>query len=171
MKDVYTSNPALGDPASIEGQLSESGTRLDRLRKELAQFQQLLEEFTGTLPTTTTSTSSGRTTPQPNSNGRRSVTSTGRSPSSVGTNPHHHHNNNNNNRLSVEHARNGGSAASSDRHSLSDDGGESLSRSASDSSVSNPTNPNEARNGHGGRRLTGGPSVGGGGAPKPSSNG
>jgi hypothetical protein len=170
MKDVYTSNPALGDPASIEGQLSESGTRLDRLRKELAQFQQLLEEFTGTLPTTTTSTSSGRTTPQPNSNGRRSVTSTGRSPSSVGTNPHHHHNNNNN-RLSVEHARNGGSAASSDRHSLSDDGGESLSRSASDSSVSNPTNPNEARNGHGGRRLTGGPSVGGGGAPKPSSNG
>ena len=39
MKQVYESNPALGDPMSIQGQLTENGHRLDKLRSELKKFQ------------------------------------------------------------------------------------------------------------------------------------
>ena len=39
MKQVYESNPALGDPLSIQGQLTENGHRLDKLRSELKKFQ------------------------------------------------------------------------------------------------------------------------------------
>ena len=31
MKQVYESNPALGDPMSIQGQLTENGHKLDKL--------------------------------------------------------------------------------------------------------------------------------------------
>lgn len=39
MKQVYEGNPALGDPMSIQGQLTENGQRLDKLRAELKKFQ------------------------------------------------------------------------------------------------------------------------------------
>lgn len=44
MKVVYEANPLLGDPMSIEGQLTESENKLDRLKQELKKFQQLLDE-------------------------------------------------------------------------------------------------------------------------------
>lgn len=44
MKGVYEQNPALGDPMSIEGQLNESGHKLDKLRQELHKYQVFLEE-------------------------------------------------------------------------------------------------------------------------------
>lgn len=44
MKGVYEQNPALGDPMSIEGQLNESGHKLDKLRQEQHKFQMYLEE-------------------------------------------------------------------------------------------------------------------------------
>jgi len=44
MKGVYEQNPALGDPMSIEGQLNESGHKLDKLRQELQKYQSYLEE-------------------------------------------------------------------------------------------------------------------------------
>ena len=39
MKQVYEANPALGDPMSIQGQLTENGHRLDKLRAELKKYQ------------------------------------------------------------------------------------------------------------------------------------
>lgn len=46
MKQVYESNPALGDPMSIQGQLTENGHRLDKLRSEQKKFQvQTLKYF------------------------------------------------------------------------------------------------------------------------------
>jgi hypothetical protein len=44
MKGVYEQNTALGDPMSIEGQLNESGHKLDKLRQELQKYQGYLEE-------------------------------------------------------------------------------------------------------------------------------
>ncbi|XP_018900690.1 formin-binding protein 1-like isoform X3 [Bemisia tabaci] len=44
MKGVYEQNPALGDPMSIEGQLNESGHKLDKLRLELQKYQGFLED-------------------------------------------------------------------------------------------------------------------------------
>ena len=39
MKGVYESNPALGDPMTIESQLRENTQNLERLRLELHKFQ------------------------------------------------------------------------------------------------------------------------------------
>jgi len=50
MKQVYESNPALGDPMSIQGQLTENGHRLDKLRSELKKFQDFLDELEGKAP-------------------------------------------------------------------------------------------------------------------------
>ncbi|XP_023341734.1 formin-binding protein 1-like [Eurytemora carolleeae] len=47
MKTVYEANPALGDPMSIQGQLTENGQRLDKLRSELRKFQGWLEDCEG----------------------------------------------------------------------------------------------------------------------------
>lgn len=47
MKTVYEANPALGDPMSIQGQLTENGQRLDKLRSELKRYQIWLEEAEG----------------------------------------------------------------------------------------------------------------------------
>ena len=41
MKQVYESNPALGDPMSIQGQLTDNGQRLDKLRAEQKKYQVL----------------------------------------------------------------------------------------------------------------------------------
>jgi len=47
MKQVYEANPALGDPLSIQGQLTDNGQRLDRLRAELKKYQGYLDEAEG----------------------------------------------------------------------------------------------------------------------------
>ncbi|KAK9511591.1 hypothetical protein O3M35_000219 [Rhynocoris fuscipes] len=44
MKGVYEQNSLLGDPMSVEGQLNESGHKLDKLRLELQKYQSYLEE-------------------------------------------------------------------------------------------------------------------------------
>lgn len=43
MKTVYESNSVLGDPMTVEGQLNESGTKLEKLKSELRKFQHYLE--------------------------------------------------------------------------------------------------------------------------------
>jgi len=47
MKSVYEANSALGDPMSIEGQLNDSGHRLDKLRQEQQKFLGWFEEAEG----------------------------------------------------------------------------------------------------------------------------
>ena len=42
MKQVYESNPALGDPMSIQGQLTDNGQRLDKLRAEQKKYQVII---------------------------------------------------------------------------------------------------------------------------------
>lgn len=102
MKQVYESNPALGDPMSIQGQLTENGHKLDKLRAELKKFQGYLDEMDGRIgstlepPCAASASASGVN----NANGKKK---------------------------------------SSGRRSSVSDGADSLSRSASDSSVSNPT--------------------------------
>ena len=39
MKQVYEGNPALGDPMSIQGQLTENEKRLTTLQSEKKKFQ------------------------------------------------------------------------------------------------------------------------------------
>jgi len=92
MKTVYEANPALGDPMSIQGQLTENGHRLDKLRADFRRYQGWLEEADGS-PASTLSIRTG----------------------------------------------NGTSEASPRRSSVSDEV-ESLSRSASDSSVNHNKN-------------------------------
>ncbi|XP_076342724.1 formin-binding protein 1-like isoform X3 [Tachypleus tridentatus] len=88
MKLVYEQSPAMGDPLSIEGQLTECGHKLEKLQAELQKFQEALAHFQSYL-----SDAEGITlTPKRNKK---------------------------------------------DRNSISED---SLSRSASDSSVNNPNN-------------------------------
>ncbi|XP_046986764.1 formin-binding protein 1-like isoform X1 [Schistocerca americana] len=98
MKGVYEQNPALGDPMSIEGQLNESGHKLDKLRQELQKYQMYLEE-------------ANKPAVSPSAPSRRSKS---------------HYNGAH---LQQNHRNSGGSGGEED----------SLSRSASDSSVSNPT--------------------------------
>ena len=47
MKTVYEANPALGDPMSIQGQLTENGHRLDKLRSDYRKYAGWLEEAEG----------------------------------------------------------------------------------------------------------------------------
>lgn len=44
MKGVYEQNPALGDPMTVESQLSQSSHKLDKLGAELVKFQGYLDE-------------------------------------------------------------------------------------------------------------------------------
>lgn len=117
MKGVYEQNRALGDPLSIEGQLTESGQKLDKLRLELQKFQSYLDEAEGrvTAPTQNTNRlfSNGSNSNRPSSNGSTSGLSG----------------------LKKLIGSNKGSNCTLPQHGGSDD---SLSRSASDSSVSNP---------------------------------
>ncbi|XP_071495910.1 formin-binding protein 1-like [Diadema antillarum] len=46
MREVYTKNPTLGDPASVDRQLAEIGKKMDGLRMELAKYQ----KYTGHSP-------------------------------------------------------------------------------------------------------------------------
>jgi hypothetical protein len=64
MKTVYEANPALGDPMSIEGQLTENGHRLDKLRSDLKRYQGFLDDVEGVGrggPSSPASTLSSRT--------------------------------------------------------------------------------------------------------------
>ncbi|XP_054270179.1 formin-binding protein 1-like isoform X3 [Macrosteles quadrilineatus] len=97
MKGVYESNPSMGDPMTIEGQLNASSHNLEKLRQELQKYQGYLEEVEG-----------GGGSPA----NRRHNNST---------------NNVNTNGLQRLHRNSGGSGGEE----------ESLSRSASDSSVAN----------------------------------
>merc|ERR1712198_468475 len=45
MKQVYESNPALGDPMSIQGQLTDNEQRLTKLQSEKKKFQEYLDEM------------------------------------------------------------------------------------------------------------------------------
>jgi len=108
MKQVYESNPALGDPMSIQGQLTENGHRLDKLRSELKKFQDFLDELEGKAPNSPAIRTKGESsTDGPTGNGNRSGGGG-----------------------SLKKKR------SSRRRSSMSDGAESLSRSGSDSSVS-----------------------------------
>lgn len=61
MKTVYEANPALGDPMSIQGQLTENGHRLDKLRSDFRRYQGWLEEADGS-PASTLSIRTGNGT-------------------------------------------------------------------------------------------------------------
>eukprot|EP00088_Acartia_fossae_P071657 TRINITY_DN9894_c0_g1_i1.p1 TRINITY_DN9894_c0_g1~~TRINITY_DN9894_c0_g1_i1.p1 ORF type:complete len:588 (+),score=132.18 TRINITY_DN9894_c0_g1_i1:144-1907(+) len=61
MKTVYEANPALGDPMSIQGQLTENGQILDKLRSDLRRYQVWLEECDAR---TSSPASSARTSPR-----------------------------------------------------------------------------------------------------------
>lgn len=44
MKVVYEANSVLGDPMTVEGQLNESGHKLEKLKQELAKYQTYLDQ-------------------------------------------------------------------------------------------------------------------------------
>ena len=44
MREVYTKNPTLGDPATVESQLALIGKKVDALRLELQKYQVSLRE-------------------------------------------------------------------------------------------------------------------------------
>lgn len=47
MKGVYEQNPAMGDPASVEGQLADNDVKLEKLQNELHKYQNFLVEAEG----------------------------------------------------------------------------------------------------------------------------
>ncbi|XP_054714349.1 formin-binding protein 1-like isoform X2 [Uloborus diversus] len=47
MKGVYEQNPSMGDPLSIEGQLADNGSKLEKLQNELQKFQGYMLEAEG----------------------------------------------------------------------------------------------------------------------------
>lgn len=51
MKSAYEQNPALGDPLTLEGQLSENGYKMEKLQGELRKFQGYLADVDGKPPT------------------------------------------------------------------------------------------------------------------------
>jgi len=109
MKQVYESNPALGDPMSIQGQLTENGHRLDKLRSELKKFQDFLDELDGKAPNSPAIRTKGESSTDAPSNNQGNGSGGG----------------------SMKKKR-----SSQRRRSSVSDGAESLSRSGSDSSVS-----------------------------------
>jgi len=70
MKTVYEANPALGDPMSIQGQLTENGHRLDKLRSDYRKYAGWLEEAEGSPASTLSIRTNGA-----ESNARRSSVS------------------------------------------------------------------------------------------------
>lgn len=47
LKGVYENNPSMGDPAVVEGQLADNGTKLEKLQNELQKYQGYLQEAEG----------------------------------------------------------------------------------------------------------------------------
>merc|ERR1719219_1307725 len=121
MKQVYESNPALGDPMSIQGQLTENGHRLDKLRSELKKFQDFLDELEGKAPNSPSMRNSSALVKDDKgsvTDGRKKRSSRSRRKSSVS------------------------------------DGAESLSRSASDSSVQRENNGTKSNGSEPIRKVT-----------------
>jgi len=120
MKQVYESNPALGDPMSIQGQLTENGHRLDKLRSDLKKFQDFLDELEGKAPNSPSMRNSVLVKDDKGSvtDGRKKRSSRSRRKSSVS------------------------------------DGAESLSRSASDSSVQRENNGTKSNGSEPIRKVT-----------------
>jgi len=105
MKTVYEANPALGDPMSIQGQLTENGQILDKLRSDLRRYQVWLEECDAR---TSSPASSARTSPR-----RSSVSDDVQSLSSDSS-----VNQNNKNSLTSQGGRSSNSPESGISHSL-----------------------------------------------------
>lgn len=127
MKQVYESNPALGDPMSIQGQLTDNEQRLTKLQSEKKKFQEYLDEMD--------SPAGG----MDGLVGRVSQLSVKRnSNAAIETMKHDHHHHHPGGAVSAGGGGGGVDAKSSSRRRSSvSDGADSLSRSASDSSVSN----------------------------------
>ncbi|XP_021950505.1 formin-binding protein 1-like isoform X2 [Folsomia candida] len=87
MQSVYQSNPNLGDPSAIEGQLRESVQRLQKLQQEMHKYQSYLNEMD--MPQNGGyGSSNGSRTSQNRSSG--SDESLSRSASDLSQNNHHH---------------------------------------------------------------------------------
>ncbi len=114
MQSVYQSNPNLGDPGAIEGQLRESTQRLSKLQQELQKYQTYLNEMdlppgqnNGQYGTTTNSSNYNRNSTQSHHNNQNNRSSGSdesltRSASDLSQNNHnlnnhlnHHHNSSN----------------------------------------------------------------------------
>jgi len=119
MKQVYESNPALGDPMSIQGQLTDNGQRLDKLRAEQKKYQGYLDDMEGR-PVNSSANSPHNSRISAKRNSSAAITAT--------------------------EAVKGHTGGGFRRNSVSD-GADSLSRSASDSSVSNPGGSSHLKNG------------------------
>ncbi|XP_065169257.1 cdc42-interacting protein 4 homolog isoform X2 [Atheta coriaria] len=115
MKGVYETNPALGDPMTIEGQLNESSHKLEKLQADLKRYEGYLEDA------------------QKVTNHNNSLTNSPRFENGV-----------------RNHRHSGGSAAEED----------SLSRSGSDNSVTNPTLNHNKQSAPGTPQLNHGPESG-----------
>lgn len=122
MKGVYEDNPALGDPHMIEGQLSETDGRLEKLRAELGKFQSYMEDSETSSPAGLRKNSGG---------GGNNGNSNSSSGPSVGGGLNGVQNNQQQ-RVNI----NGGSNNNGEERGNSGEE-DSLSRSASDSSVHN----------------------------------
>ncbi|KAJ2946517.1 hypothetical protein O0L34_g12571 [Tuta absoluta] len=121
MKGVYETNPTLGDPMTVEGQLNECCDKLKKLRAQLRKFEELLNEANNQVC----------------------------APAAV-----------------HPAARTNGTAAPGQAISIGSNNSESLSRSASESSVSTGTGAREnggSISGAGGRAAGGSPESGLGG--------
>lgn len=46
MKGVYEQNPQMGDPSSLEPQITETAQNIGRLRGELAKYEVITQTFT-----------------------------------------------------------------------------------------------------------------------------
>jgi len=88
MKTVYEANPALGDPMSIQGQLTENGHRLDKLRSDLRRYQAWLEEAEGSPASTLSSRTNGNGSSPRRSSVSDEVESLSRSASDSSVNHH-----------------------------------------------------------------------------------
>ncbi|XP_039288453.1 formin-binding protein 1-like isoform X4 [Nilaparvata lugens] len=112
IKGVYEANPAMGDPMSVEGQLNESGHKLDKLRLELHKFQGFLDEVEGggggSPANRRHNNVNGverkrRNSAGGGSGGEEESLSRSASDSSVSNNHNHNHNNHHNNSSSSSH--------------------------------------------------------------------
>jgi hypothetical protein len=87
MQSVYQSNPNLGDPGAIEGQLRESVQRLQKLQLEMQKYQSYLSEMDMPQNGGYGSSNGGSRTSQNRSSG--SDESLSRSASDLSQNNHH----------------------------------------------------------------------------------
>jgi len=88
MKTVYEANPALGDPMSIQGQLTENGNRLDKLRSDYRRYAGWLEEAEGSPASTLSIRTNGAESSPRRSSVSDEVESLSRSASDSSVNHH-----------------------------------------------------------------------------------